>query len=210
MRLIKLRETLTEKDLDAFLVSQPENRRYLSGFSGSAGWLLITAGRALLATDFRYYEQVGREAPDFELAQIKTKFSDLLPELLADLGVARLGFESQHVTVDQLDTWRHEVDGVEWVPLKDTVEGIRSIKDEAEPKLLLDRALPLDQKDDRQVSLNRRAGRYQTLRPLQLLERRQVALASELAPGLKPVGPDELLANPAVLGIDRQGLREVP
>jgi Xaa-Pro aminopeptidase len=132
MRLTKLRETLAEKELDALLISQPENRRYLSGFTGSAGWLLITAGRALLATDFRYYEQVGREAPDFELAQVKTKFSDLLPELLADLGVGRLGFESQHVTVDQLDTWREAVDGVEWVPLKDVVEGIRSIKDAAE------------------------------------------------------------------------------
>ncbi len=132
MRLSKVRETLAEKELDAILISQPENRRYLSGFSGSAGWLLITAGRALLATDFRYYEQVGREAPGFELAQIKTKFSDLLPDLFADLGVERLGFESQHVTVDQLDTWRQEVDGVEWVPLKDTVEGIRSIKEEAE------------------------------------------------------------------------------
>ncbi len=132
MRLSKARETLAEKELDAILISQPENRRYMSGFSGSAGWLLITAGRALLATDFRYYEQVGREAPGFELAQIKTKFSDLLPDLFADLGVERLGFESQHVTVDQLDTWRQEVDGVEWVPLKDTVEGIRSIKEEAE------------------------------------------------------------------------------
>ncbi len=132
MRLSKVRETLAEKELDATLISQPENRRYMSGFSGSAGWLLITAGRALLATDFRYYEQVGREAPGFELAQIKTKFSDLLPDLFADLGVERLGFESQHVTVDQLDTWRQEVDGVEWVPLKDTVEGIRSIKEEAE------------------------------------------------------------------------------
>jgi Xaa-Pro aminopeptidase len=132
MRLTKLRETLAEKELDAFLISQPQNRRFLSGFTGSAGWLLITAEQALLATDFRYYEQVAREAPGFELAQIKTKFSDLLPELLADLGVGRLGFESQHVTVDQLDTWRQAVDGVEWVPLKDVVEGIRSIKDAAE------------------------------------------------------------------------------
>ena len=54
MRLEKLRGILAEKGLDAILISQPENRRYLSGFTGSAGWLLISAERSVLATDFRY------------------------------------------------------------------------------------------------------------------------------------------------------------
>ncbi len=102
MRLKKLREVLVDKELDAILVSQADNRRYLSGFTGSAGTLLITAERAILATDFRYFEQMGREAPDFELAKIETRFPDLLPGLVADLGVQRLGFESQSVTVDEL------------------------------------------------------------------------------------------------------------
>jgi len=132
MRLNKLRQTLAEQNLDAILVSQPENRRYLSGFTGSAGWLLISAERAVLATDFRYYEQVGREAPGFELARITDEFQKLLPALLADLGVRRLGFESQHVTVDQLATWSRAGEGVEWVPLQDTVETLRMVKEEGE------------------------------------------------------------------------------
>ncbi len=136
MRVNKLRPTLADHGLDAILISQPENRRYLSGFTGSAGWLLISAERAVLVTDFRYYEQVGREAPDFELARIKDEFRKLLPDLLADLGVRRLGFESQHVTVDQLSTWGEACSGVEWVPLKDTVETIRAVKDEAEIEAL--------------------------------------------------------------------------
>jgi len=132
MKLEKLRTVLAQLGLDAILISQPENRRYLSGFTGSAGWLVITADRAVLATDFRYYEQVGRQAPGFELARVPARFPDLLPGLLAGLGVRRLGFESQHATVDDLQTWSRAAEKVEWLPLKDTVETLRMIKDEAE------------------------------------------------------------------------------
>jgi Xaa-Pro aminopeptidase len=136
MRLKKLRQTVDEHNLDAILISQPENRRYMSGFSGSAGWLVISASRAVLATDFRYYEQVGRESPGFELAKIQTKFADLLPEVLTDLGVKRLGFESQHVTVHDLRTLCQTTSGVEWVPLKEPVEALRAVKDKAEIEAL--------------------------------------------------------------------------
>lgn len=136
MRLTRLRESLVAQGLEALLISQPENRRYLSGFTGSSGWLLISAERSILATDFRYYEQVGREAPAFELAQIKTTFSKLLPDLLAGMGVRRLGFESQHVTVDELDTWRQATEGVEWVPCKGLVEALRAVKEEPEVEAL--------------------------------------------------------------------------
>jgi len=56
-RLQKLRQKLVEHELDAILISQPENLRYLSGFTGSAGALLISPDSAMLATDFRYLEQ---------------------------------------------------------------------------------------------------------------------------------------------------------
>ena len=136
MRLTKLRAVLPEQEIDAILVGQPQNRRYLSGFTGSAGWLLITAEQTLIATDSRYYEQVGREAPEFELVKITGRVSDLLPQVLADLGIKRLGFESQHLTVEQLDTFSKATDGVEWLPLKDTVEKIRAIKDQDEIEAL--------------------------------------------------------------------------
>jgi Xaa-Pro aminopeptidase len=136
MRLATLRKSLTEHDLDAILVCQPENRRYLSGFTGSAGWLFISLERAILATDFRYFEQVGREAPDFELAKITTNLDKLIPEVVTDLEIQRLGFESQHVTVDQLYSWVQAAEGVEWVPLKDAVETIRAVKDEDEIETL--------------------------------------------------------------------------
>jgi Xaa-Pro aminopeptidase len=137
MRVEKLRSALAENEIDAILISQPENRRYLSGFTGSAGWLVISANRAILVTDFRYYEQVGQEAPEFELAKVQGQFVDLLPELLADLKVKRLGFESQLVTVDALYTWSQASEGVEWRPLKNTVEALRAVKDGDEIEALV-------------------------------------------------------------------------
>src|SRR5437868_1342979 len=56
-RLGRVRAELQEQQLDALLVSQPDNRRYLSGFTGSAGYLLISARAALLLSDFRYLTQ---------------------------------------------------------------------------------------------------------------------------------------------------------
>ena len=132
MRLEQLRRTLLEQNLEAILISGAENRRYLSGFTGSAGHLLITADRAVLATDFRYYEQVGREAGAFELARVTTTMAALLPELLARDGIRRLGFESEHLTVAELQTLTAAAAGVEWLPLKGTVARLRAVKDEAE------------------------------------------------------------------------------
>jgi Xaa-Pro aminopeptidase len=129
MRLTKLREALTTEGLDAILITQPENRRYLSGFTGSAGVLLISQDQAVLATDFRYYEQVEKQAPDFRLAKVTGKFETVLPELIQQVEAKRVGFESAHLTVDQHQQWQEVTEGFELVPTKELVEGIRAIKD---------------------------------------------------------------------------------
>jgi len=132
MRLTKLRKTLTTEDLDAILITQPENRRYLSGFTGSDGVLLISQDQAVLATDFRYYEQVEKQAPDFRLAKVTAKFKALLPELVHQVGGKRVGFESAHLTVDQHQEWQEVAEGFELVPTKELVKRIRAVKDEGE------------------------------------------------------------------------------
>ena len=97
-RLQKLRQKLAEKEIDAIFISQPENRYYLSGFDGSAGFLLITAQKAILATDFRYIEQAGIQAPDYEIFRITNNIADWFPGLVGDLSIRRLGFEAGNVT----------------------------------------------------------------------------------------------------------------
>ena len=73
-RLARVRRTLIEQNLDALMVQVEENRRYLSGFTGedcqfdeSAGALLISADRCILATDSRFTLQAETEAPLYEI-----------------------------------------------------------------------------------------------------------------------------------------------
>jgi Xaa-Pro aminopeptidase len=132
LRLTKLRELLVDHDIEAIAISQPENRRYLSGFSGSSGCLIISQEEQVLATDFRYYERAGRECPGWRLEQVKQKFTDVLPGLLTRLAAKRVGFESAHLTVATYEKWREAADKVEWVATTNLVESLRQVKDEDE------------------------------------------------------------------------------
>lgn len=132
MRLAKLREVLTERELDAILITQSENRRYLSGFTGSAGVLLISQDQAIIATDFRYYEQVTKQVPNFQLAKVEAKLVDILPEIVAKVGAKKVGFESAHLAFDQHKELAEAAEGFELVLTKDIVEDLRAIKDEDE------------------------------------------------------------------------------
>lgn len=139
-RLGKLRQKLAEKGLDAIFVTGPENRRYLSGFTGSAGYLLISGQRAVLATDFRYWGQAGRQAPQFELLKLTDGVEKWLPQALADVGARRTGFEAANMSVAFYNQVIEAVKkmeapasgGPEFVPAQDLVEELRAVKDPAE------------------------------------------------------------------------------
>jgi Xaa-Pro aminopeptidase len=136
----KLRRSLTEKEFDGILISQPENRYYLSGFTGSAGYLLITQKDAVLATDFRYVEQVKRQSPDYRLHQITGSLAAWFPGLTADLGVKRLGFEAGDMTYSLYrqftDTLKKAGSGVKLVAAEGMVETLREIKEPEEIELI--------------------------------------------------------------------------
>ncbi len=128
-RVASLRAATAEQSLPAVLITQPENRRYLSGFTGSAGMLLIDQEEALLLTDFRYYEQVRSQAPDFGLVEVTdTPLAALVAEV-GRLGLSKIGFESSDVTVDAYEQWHRALPSVEWAPIKGLVENLREVKD---------------------------------------------------------------------------------
>ena len=131
-RITRLRTELSKAGADALIVSQPENRMYLSGFSGSAGALLISAERTLIATDFRYFEQVAQECPDFGLVPVKTDLSAALTDLIAQGRSERVAFESDYVAFATAQDWMDAVPGVRWLPTKGIVAGLRAIKDDDE------------------------------------------------------------------------------
>jgi len=139
-RLNKLRREMEKQEIGALLVSQPENRFYLSGFSGTAGYLLITGQKAVLATDFRYTEQAEREAPDYQLFQTTQGITHWLPELLNGINTGKLGFEMGHVTVAQYrelsGTLNQTSPGLELTPLNALIETLRMIKEPEEIELI--------------------------------------------------------------------------
>ena len=139
-RLAALRGALDREDLDAMLVSSDENRRYMSGFTGSAGYLLISQKHAILATDFRYVEQAERQAPEYHIERIFG--SGWLSGLIKDVGGRHVGFESQDVTIagyGALNKSISESDVAGQASLAETtdlIERIRGTKDQSEIGLL--------------------------------------------------------------------------
>lgn len=135
-RLIRLREALAAAELPALLVSAPANRRYLSGFTGSYGWLLVAPAAAILFTDGRYTLRAAREAPGFAVRQVVNPgrpFPELLAEAAAELGLARVAFEAAHTTVAEHGALAKALGGaVELVPAEGLVEPLREQKDPAE------------------------------------------------------------------------------
>ncbi|MCL1885663.1 MAG: aminopeptidase P family protein [Dehalococcoidia bacterium] len=138
MRLQKLRNSLSEKNVTALLVTQPENRFYLSGFYGSAGYLLITADKALLATDSRYVEQAGRQAPNYQLFESKNDLHKWLPEFLCGLALKELAFEAESLSFWHYSQIKNIVKplGIALVPVNGLVENLRTGKDDDELALI--------------------------------------------------------------------------
>lgn len=135
MRLARLRELMTGKNLDGMLITQPENRRYVSGFTGSAGVLIVTGERQVIATDFRYYEQVRAQCPEWELIQVGYDFVDEMLDVLRDLGLGGLsvGFEASSVSVDQLLSWEQALKAhVRLANTTQVIEDMRMSKDVGE------------------------------------------------------------------------------
>src|ERR1700730_17602101 len=102
-RLRALRQRLLDLELDGLVVTTPENIRYLSGFSGSLGYLVIGKDAAEILGDSRYWLQMQAEAPAFRLMPSEPSHGlwALIAERLKALGLRRGGVESPHLTFAQ-------------------------------------------------------------------------------------------------------------
>jgi len=130
-RVARIRERLQAEGADVFLISNPVNRRYITGFTGSAGLVWISGAKQAILTDFRYVEQVKAECPGWELIRIES-YSDTLDELIKEEGVRTLLFEEEHVTVKQLKEWQERFSSVDLQGTSGWVEELRMCKAENE------------------------------------------------------------------------------
>ncbi len=126
-KLGKLRIGLQAAEIDALLVTRPENRVYISGFKGSSAFIVVGMEGAYLLTDFRYVEQAKEQAAEFEVVQHATPWSTTLNEVLASAGIKRLGFEKDHLTYSVYEDLEAKLE-VELVPVSGLVEKLRMVK----------------------------------------------------------------------------------
>lgn len=130
-RLHAVRHRLVDETLDALVIQSPINRLYMSGFTGSAGTLVVSQEGAWLLVDFRYVEQAQAQVTAYQVVHIEKPLKQL-GELLAKNGLVRVGFEAEHLTFQQHRLWTETVDEVTWMPLEGSIETLRGIKDDRE------------------------------------------------------------------------------
>ncbi len=131
-RQAALRRRVQALGLDGLLVGSGANLRYLTGFTGSSGLLLLTAGRAVLITDFRYAIQAPEEtAGAVEVAVEANNLWDRLRRLIESGPRCRLGFERERLTVREAERLS-KIDHAEPVPTANLVETLRQVKDAGE------------------------------------------------------------------------------
>lgn len=135
-RVKQLREKLQEQGLSAMLVASPINRRYLTGFTGSAGYVLITRNESYLLTDFRYMTQAPAQAAGFKVVEHGAKVMDTVKELLAAEGISSLGFEQEHLTYAVFAAYTEQLKPVSLTPVSGLVEELRIFKDSEELKVM--------------------------------------------------------------------------
>ncbi len=125
------------KNYNALFISNPTNVYYLTGFTGSRGFILITKRNAYFFTDFRYIEYAKKIIPkEFKVVQIDKKWKKDWPKLLKKYNVENLGIEESYLTVSQYNALNRISPGVRLKKAGDVIEQLREIKTDRELSLI--------------------------------------------------------------------------
>ena len=131
----QIQTILGEKSLEGILFFSPENIRYLTGFSGSEGYLLTGKNTNLLLVDSRYITQAHEETKDCRVILIEKGIKDVAAQISA-LELKRLGFEAQEISVALFGQLQENLHETELVPIKDELERLRGVKADDEITLI--------------------------------------------------------------------------
>lgn len=132
-RADRLEELVRERELDALVVTDLVNMRYLTGFTGTNGLCLVGEGLRTFFTDFRYVEQAERQVAGFERVRGRQDLLRDACERLAAADARRVGFEDHDLTVRRHARLReHLADEIELAASGQLVERLREVKDEDE------------------------------------------------------------------------------
>ncbi len=134
-RVKNVQAKLSEYNVDALLVTNMFNVRYLANFTGSTGLVVITKEKAYFVTDFRYTEQAADEAKGFEIIKNEGPIYEEVAKIVENDKVKTLGFEQTNITYSTYNTI-NELIPCELVPVTGYVEKLREIKTDDEIQLI--------------------------------------------------------------------------
>jgi len=135
-RIEGVRQAIKERGIQCLLVSSRDNVRYLVGFAGSAGWVLVSETDIVLATDARYIEQVRRDLGASCARLADAGLNAFTVSYVATCETAVLGFEAEHLSYAGVKTLENAIElcgsRCEVRPTDGIVEGLRAVKDDGE------------------------------------------------------------------------------
>ncbi len=137
-RIKALQAKIEGHHIDALLINNLDNIRYLCGFNGSAGWLVVGGKETYLAVDSRYSQQARNDTRNTEISiiDIKGDLESWLPQLIFDRQLKAIGFEADNLVYSTYrrlaDMFKNENAKIEFTPCQQMVESLRAIKDEEE------------------------------------------------------------------------------
>lgn len=131
-RADRLKDLLAREGMDAFLITRPENRYYLAGFTGTSGAVLLTGSEIFLITDFRYDEQARGQSPHCKVVVANETLLETLEGLDDRISIRRLGCEGDYITHQQFKSLEEKFKDREIIPVNGLVESLRVVKDSRE------------------------------------------------------------------------------
>ncbi|MBC8079589.1 MAG: aminopeptidase P family protein [Gorillibacterium sp.] len=131
-RLKKLRDEMSLRNLEALLITNPINRRYIAGFTGTSGYVLVTSDHAWFLTDFRYMDQAAKQAVGFDIVEHLPKPMESIKDLLNGVRIEKVAFEQNDLTYGSYLGYAADLSGIELVPSSGLVEKLRMYKEDGE------------------------------------------------------------------------------
>lgn len=132
----RVRQQMQQQRLDALLVTEIPNIRYLTGFTGSTAMLFLSLTGAVLVTDSRYLTQARQQVAE-PVVLVEESYFQTVGQVIHRAGVRRVGFESAAVTYRQLNHLLSQVESnIHWVPTSQIVESVRMVKEPEEVERL--------------------------------------------------------------------------
>ena len=131
-RLNKLHEYISIKNYDGMYITNSTNIRYLTGFTGSAGLLLVLDQSAYFFTDGRYIQQSKEQVQNAKITIISNSYFDELKNHNLLSSKMNIGFESEHMSFSYYETLISNFPKINWISTNSIVENLAAIKDNEE------------------------------------------------------------------------------